>query len=348
MPHTYWVTQGGNARKRRSGRLVTTGTTAALLAALLTAPLCADSYELDNSATIDPAGAPAASLYERVVSSLEAGPPAQRQDFALLALKELSSAYREEAALVRASGDQADGRHRLWLRDVETYRHQLLRLARRIERGASVDIFKQPLTAATLAVGDRQVMLTHPRPDHQRSFEQQLLTDYCRSHTCDPLAGDSATTSAITPGPLETGRIVPTWEFTMAGPACSHRGMRLLFDAGTDFDAVRDTCKQLFNDLGHILKALAWHRAHQVAIHWHSLHLKPGPDENGQILEVNSVGDLTTLQAPLLAKAPGLLAETIPWLQARLAGRDYAVSLRAVPMPGNSPPFHFRRVPYAG
>ena len=350
MPHKYWVTQERNARQGRTGwlQLAAAGVVAALLAVPQALPLHADSSDLEVSAAGDPADASTATLFERVVNSLEGADPPQKQDFALEALKALSSAYREEAALVRATGDQADGGHRAWLRDVEAYSQQLLRLARQIEGGASVEIFQQPLTAATLAVGDKQIMLTHPRPDRQRSFEQQLLAVYCRTHACESHAGESTATPAITTGTVETRRIVPSWEFTMAGPACSHRGMRLLFDAGTDFDAVRNTCKQLFDDLGHVLNALAWHRAHRVAIHWHSLQLKAGPDENGQILEVNTVGDFTALRAPLLAAAPGLLAETVPWLQARLAGRDYAVSLRAVPMPGENPPFHFRRVPYTG
>ncbi len=161
-----------------------------------------------------------------------------------------------------------------------------------------------------------------------------MLERFCRSHDCATLTRPQTALPTL-PG---AAPINPSWAFTADGPACSHAGLHLVFQPGDNPGSLRRFCTALFQEAARILQGMQEQQQHGVHINWQQLALTPQPGGRQHTLTLNAVGDTLSVDLPQIARTPELLPALQPWLAARLAGRNYSLSLQAAVYDWHAPP----------
>ncbi len=271
------------------------------------------------------------SRFDRTLVALQAGTQESRATFVDIALAHLAAAYAEEAERAQVE-PSADGQLSLrWSQAVQRYANQLEFARMSLEQGLEPSIALSPLAEATVSVAGQTLMLTHPRPDQQAVYEQQVLESFCQQLDCGSLTGDPSLSVAEAP-PRPAAAITdirPQWSFSVDGSSCSYEGIQLLFQAGDHSGVLRKVCMALFQQASELLTLLNRQQQYGVMIEWRQLALLPSSQAEQQTLQLNAAGDVILLQMPLLYEQPRLLKAIIPWLTARLTGQNYHLSLQA-------------------
>lgn len=259
------------------------------------------------------------------MGALQAGSPERGVAFATIALATLADAYAGEATLARqqAGGVEGGADLRSWSVAVDGYARQLSLLLEDIEQGYPVNLIVGNGATPAVAVADRVVILTHPRPSQQAVFETEILREFCGVHRCDDTAMEAAPAEPI---PVYTGHIRPAWSFTQDGPSCSHDGITVYFASERNLANSRTICEQLMREAELLADEMAWQYRHAVPIDWGGLSIAATPGGPEHMVRLNGAGDVLLVSVPLLFSTPGLLPEIIPWIRQRLGGGQ-AVSL---------------------
>lgn len=257
-----------------------------------------------------------ASRYQRTVSALVTGEETERRRFATIALLELAEIYLAEADLARGEARESDRAGRLlgWSRAVEQYAGQLMLVRDDIELGLPVELRSHAHEVPAVSVAGRTILLAHPRKDQQPGYEQAVLTRFCTGTRCNEL---TRTLVAEAPIPMSAASVSPRWEFSAAGPVCSHAGLSLTFRAGGQLGLQRSLCEQLMQEAEELATELAWQQRHSVAVDWDALEILPTPQRPEHLILLNSAGDSLLLTLPLVYGTPALLGQLAPWLQQR-------------------------------
>ncbi|RLQ22346.1 hypothetical protein DWB85_08705 [Seongchinamella sediminis] len=261
------------------------------------------------------------SRYERIVQALESAGPELRASFARSALLELTEVYLAEADLARAEARDSAEANRLmsWSRAVERYAAQLALVLDDIAFGYPVALRRYPREVASVSVAGRTIMLAHPRRQQQAVYEQSVLAHFCGQGRCRELLAPGDQQAAI---PMSAGRVAPTWEFTAAGPRCSHQALQLAFSAAVDLGRQRALCQQLMAEAELLATELAWQQRHGVAIDWQALAVRAVPRRPEHLVLLNSAGDSLLATLPLVHGSAGLLQQLVPWLRQRFSGEQ--------------------------
>lgn len=268
------------------------------------------------------AAAPA-TQFDQLILALQTAPPEWRIAFAELALGQLADAYFAEAELARtppASAPAATESAR-WSHGVESYAHQLLRLQQAVAQAADVTILQPQGGDAIITLPGTRMMLSHPRPDQQRVFEQALVERFCQWHGC----GFEVNTADALMESAPVYEVRPDWLFAVEGTACRHQGLHLWFPRASDITAMRQFCTGLFAELEQLVAELAKLQQFGLEIQWQQLTLIP----NTQTLQLNRRGDILMLELPTLRRYPRLLPQLQPWLAERAQGRSATLKLSA-------------------
>jgi hypothetical protein len=269
---------------------------------------------------------PSLSRYQRTVQYLQQAPEAQQAEFAGTALSRLVEVYMAEADLARSEAREKSGvaaaRLRGWAVAVDQYASQLLLVLDDLEHGFPLQMSASPGGSASLTVAGRAVMLLHPRPSQQGAYEREVLSDYCARHDCMAITATELEGESARPIPISASQVSPRWTFTEAGPVCAYQGLEVHFGDTRQLAAHRELCAQLMQELLGLAVELAWQQRHGVAVNWAALDIVATPGRPGHVVHLNIAGDSVLATVPLLAGSEGLLADVIPWLRARAAGRD--------------------------
>ncbi|MFC1579252.1 hypothetical protein ACFL3Y_02570 [Pseudomonadota bacterium] len=273
------------------------------------------------------AQAPSLSRYQRTVQYLQHASEAEQADFASDALSRLVEVYMAEADLARAEARAKPGATgaslRGWAVAVDQYANQLLLVLDDLEQGFPPELLANREGSASLNVAGRAVMLVHPRPGQQSTYEQEVLADFCRRHDCMTMTAAAEGEAPPRPIPMSAAQVSPRWAFTDAGQVCSHQG-EVRFGGTRQLAAQRDLCAQLMQELLSLALELAWQRRHGVTVNWAALDIVATPGRPGHVVHLNLAGDSVLATLPLLANSEGLLADVVPWLRARSAGEGAA------------------------
>ena len=266
------------------------------------------------------------SRYQRTVQYLQRASAAEQVDFASDALARLAEIYLAEADLARAEARGKSpaeaARLRGWAAAVDQYADQLLLLLDDLQEGFPAGLFLDAAGATSLEVAGGRVMLVHPRPDQQGTFEQEVLASFCGRHDCLPMTAAGDADGSARPIPLGAARVSPRWTFTNAGPVCDYQRIEVHFGATRELAALRDLCTQLMQELQDLAVELDWQQRHGVAVNWAAVDIVATPGRPGHVVHLNLAGDAVLATLPLLAGSEGLLADVIPWLRARAAGDE--------------------------
>jgi hypothetical protein len=295
---------GQGACKQRAGGLL-----AMLVLVLLALPL-------SNSAT-----AGDISRFQRLVLSLEQAEPASRSLFARIALLEMAEVHLAEAGLARRQSAQGLQSERLqgWSRAVEAYAGQLLRLHDQVERGTPVLLLPALVAETGILVGERSVIISHPRRGQQQALEQAILQAFCGREDCVRLLSREV---ELVSGPIpeSPSSRPPSWSFTRSGPVCEQNGLQIQFPAdggrgAGNLATHRSLCQQLFAELQLLVTELRRQLRQGVVPDWTALAVTPIPHRPEHSIRLNSAGDSLLLAVPLLQGTPGLLPRVLPWLR---------------------------------
>jgi len=258
------------------------------------------------------------SRFERTVAALNHAEIRDRVRFANIALLQLAEIYIAEADLARHQSEDAGRPEKLlaWSRAVDRYAGQLGLVLEDIELGFPVVLRNNPHEVSSVSVGERTVMLAHPRSDQQPAFEHNVLEAFCAGNACASL---TAGEEGLTPIPVTTSRVTARWEFSADGPVCSYRGLSVHFDSRGQLGRQRELCQQMLDEAETLAAELAWQQRHGVTIDWQNLQIMQTPGKPDHLVVLNAAGDSLLITVPLLYSTPGLLFELNLWMQQRYA-----------------------------
>lgn len=257
------------------------------------------------------------SRFHRTVAHLQAAPPEVQSQFAFTALTVLAQAHAREAALAREEL-QLNGKDRKllgWSIAVDQYANQLLVMREDLEPAIPPGLSLQASGPLTLVLGERSIILSHPRSDQQSAFEQSILFEFCTRYDCDLHAATDIEREAI---PVSYGRVRPDWIFSAQGPVCSYQGIQVQFTNAAQMAMSRSLCEQFLQEMMLLNNELAWQRRHAVIVEWEHLAIAATPGQPEHMIRLNSLGDSVLASTPVLYSAgTGLLEKIKPWLRAR-------------------------------
>lgn len=256
------------------------------------------------------------SRYDRIVQAVESADPELRAKFANSALLELTEVYLAESDLARREAGDSDEADRLiaWSRAVERYAAQLSLVLDDISLGFPAELRRHPREVASVSVAGRTIMLAHPRSRQQSAYEQSVLGHFCGQGLCRDLVAVEEDTTAI---PMSPGLVSPNWEFTAAGPRCTHQNLQLAFLSNGDLGRQRALCQQFMEEAELLATELAWQQRHRVIVDWEQLAIRAVPLRPEHLVVLNRAGDSLLVTLPLLHGTAGLLPRLVPWLRQR-------------------------------
>lgn len=248
------------------------------------------------------------SRFVRTVVTLQDAAPEVRSDFAAIALSSLANAYSTEARLAQRNDSDA----RAWTATVEQYASQIYPLLDDVELGLPVQLILEADQSLAINVGDRTMIVTHPRPSQQGALEQAILKDFCSRQDCGQIQPDPAAAAPIS---ASEAFIRPTWSFTQHGSDCSHEGITVRFSNHQNTAHARLICEQFLQEVMALADELAAQHRHGVEIQWEQLEIQSVPGSPEHLVRLNTWGDSVLVAAPLLGGSTKLLQQVRPWLR---------------------------------
>ncbi len=252
------------------------------------------------------------------VPELRAAAPGVRRVFVESAVAALAGRYR------RAAREAAD--NDAWAEHTRAYVRTLEQAAAAARAGGSVTLLRDPDASVRVIVGtrpSRQFTLAAPRPREQAALEREVLAALCARLACEHVRAAprprkaTGAAAAASPAPRQTlAAHLPRGadDGLSCGGAVRHARLHAR------------ACERLGAELRALAQGL--HRAALAGqpIDWAVIEGARWR-VRGRELEVAADGAAVTIEAPLLARYPRVLAAAVPWLRARLAGKVREQSL---------------------
>lgn len=263
-----------------------------------------------------------------LAANLADGPAPLRADLARVAIDELATAYREEAARARGDRRQRAKQRELWrwAAAVDKLATDYAALAQTILPDTPVEIGIGPEDGLYLIVAGRPVVVSSPRMQEQAAFEQRVITRFCELNLCDDLLDEPAATTAPAYAP-PAGSNTARWSFSQqAGPVCGTAdGLEFQFLNMENLGPKREACARVVAELNTLAAAIAQQVAGGIRVDWNALAIGTRPGAEEQTVILNGEGDFLRLALPTLAGRQELLAIVRPWLAARANGQRFAL-----------------------
>lgn len=287
---------------------------AGVLFSLLLALNAQGRPQVDQGASVDSAGA---NRFERTVAALSFSDHAQRARFATIALAELAEVYVAEADLARReAADAAPDRRFGWAHAVDAYSQQFLLLIEDLDMGFPVELSASPHEAVAVAVGGRSIILSHPRSNQQAALESRILARFCAGTKCEELTRSSA---SVASAPVNGGDI--RWRFSEDGAICSSgTGLEVVFPVRGSLANYRRLCAQLVQEARSLVQDIRWQSKHGVVVEWPALAISTTGLRPSHLVTLNTAGDTSLVDAPLLFASGAALIDLTPWLASRVRG----------------------------
>ena len=262
-----------------------------------------------------------------LVAALEGGDYGQRVDFARLALDELIGTYEQtldgSAMAAPSLGGKTDLRR--WRAATNGFVAQLRDARRRLDRGADVQLSMGAEGDVVMFIDRQPVLLNGPDVASSQLLQRNVVEHFCSFHSCAAMAGVA---------PLEslparaTEEHVPHWSFAQdQRPSfVIGEGMRFVFGSINGRADKERLSRQLLaelRDLAESLRSAAWSGR---VVDWQQVRLLPRRHGSLDQLVINARGDRLAVPVPLLASAPALWREALPWLHAQVEARIQELS----------------------
>jgi len=289
------------------------------LAVLLLVPVVATS------------GTAASRPLTRLAYVLKDSPLPMRSDFTWLALDQMAAFYHEEAARARTElrHSAKAGSAASWAASVDDYARKVTVVADSISTESSISIAIGINNEVNVYVDGRPMILTAAVSSQQAAYEQRVLERFCTLYLCADLLGD------IDYGePGQDAGISGTqgsnayWSFSQhAGPVCmTDDGLEFQFLQLSELAEMRVLCSQVVNELSELAVMIAREQQQGMHIDWDRLAVLPATaDADNRVILAGQLE--IDLALPVLAERAELLRRVRPWLEARVRGESYQLTV---------------------
>lgn len=280
------------------------------------------------------AGGPARATPEALpalLSALETAHYGPRADFARVAMDELILAYEQvleaRALATKSLGGKTDLRQ--WRTAADEFLSQLYVTRTRLEQGADVQLVLGPDGTVVLFVGRQPVVVSGPNARDTDALQRNVMARFCAIHSCPALTRVYAAGAQ----PAEFAHFSPQneahWSFADGRHPSyvTEHGLRFVFDDIRGRERKEQVSRQLAAELQDVVRALQTVAWAGETITWQDLQLLPRQHGELERVVYSRAGASLSVSVPLLARAPVLWREAMPWVQARVQGGDYSVTL---------------------
>jgi len=264
--------------------------------------------------------------FDDIVAMVIDADEAEQNRFAAIALDLLIAAYEIELehASIRAAPTTKDPAG--WRSGTWRYVEQLKRIAELVRLGAPIQTIRERDGDVRLVIGTEQVMLNAPRLDGQVRFEQEIAEQMCQYTSC------SARPSTIEERvQAETANLESSWVFARNMPPTysSSDGLRCIFTDQRHMKLKKEACLAVVTEVRMLAGALTALRTHQKFIDWREVRIAHVGAGQAQKVIYSSNGDFVRMRLPQLSRAESVWRGALPWLEARVSGREmqYVINL---------------------
>ena len=172
-----------------------------------------------------------------------------RIEFVLVALEEMSAAYKAEAHAidVSAAADRATRNHfARWRLATLEYARSLDQLGDSMRRTSNVEILIDPQNLLRLNIDDRPVIIAGPRIDEPQVLARRIVERFCRAKPCSRLTESGPPQTAA-----DIAEVFATWSFEQGKfPTLQTRdGLHFSFRSAADLGDKKQACLTLIKEL---------------------------------------------------------------------------------------------------
>ena len=262
-----------------------------------------------------------------LATRLADGPAPLQADLARIALQALSDVYAQEAERARQDLRNQPRNHDLqgWIAGVQRLAQEYAALAEQITPDTPVELSVGPDHSLHMVVDGRLVVVSSPRMNEQRTFEQDIIRQFCTLNRCDDLV--QMPEAAALPGAEANPAI--QWTFSEhVGPSCSSGdGLVFQFRNLRNLARKRTACASALSELHRLAAAIGHEIAAGARMDWDALAIYDRPEPDRQKVVLNHDGESVQLSLPFLSTHPELLQQVVPWLDAKVRGRPFSLVL---------------------
>jgi hypothetical protein len=263
----------------------------------------------------------------RLANSLATAEPAQRLDFAWIAVAEMAGEYRrilEDSAA--ATPHKGSSRLKLarWRQATQGF---LAELEWALQRTGAVSEIRVHVTAGrlvTLLVGNQPIVISGPESSDAQLMQQRILDTYCGLYDCRDIlyAGPDHESAAAHPGK-------GAWilDQTRGGRYTTPDGLVFQFSSLAGRAGKEELSENIAAELRLLVALLREARRGGFAIDWQALEVRPLADSDRAYILLNRAGDYLREPLPHLAGTDVLANGGLGWARHRVEQDTPAVAV---------------------
>jgi len=241
--------------------------------------------------------------------------------FSKTALTQMAVLYEQEAVKSRQE-DLSDARQNLkksrWRQSALAYAEQLQQVADQINSTSEIVLYIEEYGEPTIVIDGKPYILTAPDLKKSGLLYTAIVEQLCTKEICrqDMEKQDSG---------KDKIKIVINAEWKISATEqpefFSEDGLHFVFNNLKDRKKKQKICLQIMRELRIISESLMDISSKGVSIDWDVFELELISGSYGHKVVINRFGDSLAIELIYLGQLKMLLAETIPWMQARIKGQ---------------------------
>ncbi len=289
---------------------------------LLATCLCTPAQAAENALTRQQ------DKFHRLATAVALADDGQRQDFAWIAIAEVTRAYEQEFS---QSQDEALGKAKAqrklarWRKGTRSFIEQLHQIQALLGNPAEIDIHGDVAGPPVLFINDNPIVISGPGNGMQRLLEQRIIDTYCELHDCTEIFAEPEP-PAIVPEPVEPGgwslgsNRRPRYE--------TPDGLVFLFSNLQERNQKQKMCETLGVELRRLVAGLRNAERAGYPIEWQQLQINSLELSDNDHLLLNRQGDYLPVALPVLERTGLVQGEAMEWIQQRFAKKNHRTLFR--------------------
>jgi len=243
--------------------------------------------------------------------------------FTKTALIQMAMLYEQEAVKSRredASGARQNFKKSRWRQSALEYAEQLRQVSDQVNLSSEIVLYIEEYGAPTIVVDGKPYILTTPDLKKSGLLYTAIIEQLCTKEICgEEIKKQDSEKDKI--------RIVINAEWKISETEnpeyYSEDGLHFVFNDLKNRKKKQEISLQIMRELRLISESLIEIFNKSVSIDWDVLRIEHISGSYGHKIIINRFGDSLAMELVYLGQLNMLLAETIPWMQARLKDETY-------------------------
>ena len=243
--------------------------------------------------------------------------------FTKTALTQMAMLYEQEA--VKSGGEDVsdlrqDIKKSRWHKSALEYADQLRQVSDQINSSSEIVLYIEEYGEPTIVIDGKPYILTTPDLKKSGLLYAAIAEQLCTKEICKQVINKQESDK-------DKIRIVISAEWKMSETGFpeyySEDGLHFVFNDIKDRKRKQEISLQIMRELRLISESLMEVSNKDISIDWDVLRLELISGSYGYKLIINRFGDSLVMELVYLWQIDTLLAETIPWMQARIKGQVF-------------------------